>query len=95
MLLVPEVESGSIRQPISGGVSLWEFWLLESGVLEGKSQMQDCMFQACMLTFPIPRVYSLVCNLQVHVHIEPLCGREAGYHRTEAVCQPSTMEACT
>lgn len=89
--VAPEVELGSIRQSTSGEVSLWEFWLLESGVLEGKSQMQgrrlDCLFQACILTFPP--------FLELHVHIERLWGREAGYHRTEAMCQHGTMEACT
>lgn len=40
VLLAPEVELGFIQQPTSGGVSLWEFWLLESGVQEGKSHMQ-------------------------------------------------------
>lgn len=74
-------------------MSLWEFWLLEDGVLEGKSQMQGRLLASSLHlnTPPVPWLQgefglkrkgaSLICNLQLHVHMELLWDKEAEYHR--------------
>lgn len=96
-LLAPQVELDSVRQPTSGGVSLWEFWLWSpQGNQPDARQMARLLVTNLHFNITsVPRADSLVCDLQLHVHIEPLWGREAGYHRTEAVCQHRTMETCT
>lgn len=96
-LLAPQVELDSVRQPTSGGVSLWEFWLWSpQGNQPDARQMARLLVTSLHFNItPVPRADSLVCKLQLHVHIEPLWGREAGYHRTGAECQHRTMEACT